>query len=76
MQQEWKICPLFQENKEQQFDILNGEQYDWSLFLCFSMEEEWRGDGWSDGKILRRIILETNFRRGQNVFGYASTVYP
>ena len=74
--EKWKISPLFQEKKEEQFDTLSGKEHDQSLFLYFSIEEVWKGDAWSDVKILRGITLDTNFRKGQNILGYASTVYP
>lgn len=58
--EKWKISPLFQKTKEQ-FDVLNGEEYDQSF--CFSLERIWKGSIRSDVNILRGMILETNFRR-------------
>lgn len=71
-----KFLLCFKKKKEEQFDTLSGKEHDQSLFLCFSIEEVWKGDAWSDVKILRGITLDTNFRKGKSILGYASTVYP
>lgn len=57
-----------------EFDILNGGGYDQLLF-CVSPWGGIKGHAWSAVKILRGLILETNFRKGQSILGYASTVY-